>query len=65
MKAIAVNESLRRNCNTDVLLQIVLDGANSIGVETELIHLCDLQFRGCTSCLSFKEKTLSFLDIVI
>lgn len=56
MKVIAINGSPRRNRNTATLLQKALDGAKSIGAETELIHLYDLQFKGCTSCLACKRK---------
>lgn len=56
MKVIAVNGSPRRNQNTATLLQKALDGAKTIGAETELIHLYDLQFKGCTSCFACKRK---------
>ena len=61
MKVIAVNGSPRRNQNTATLLQKALDGAKSIGAETELIHLYDLQFRGCTSCFACKRKNSKFV----
>jgi multimeric flavodoxin WrbA len=56
MKVIAVNGSPRKNRNTATLLQKSLDGAKSVGAETELIHLYDLQFRGCISCFTCKRK---------
>ncbi len=56
MKAIAVNGSPRRNQNTATLLEKALDGAKSTGAQTELIHLYDLQFSGCTSCFACKRK---------
>jgi multimeric flavodoxin WrbA len=61
MKVIAVNGSPRRNGNTAILLQKALDGAKSIGAETELIHLYDLQFKGCTSCFACKRKSSKFV----
>ncbi|WP_411676897.1 flavodoxin family protein [Caproicibacter sp.] len=61
MKVIAVNGSPRRNRNTATLLQKAIDGANSIGAETELIHLYDLQFSGCTSCFACKRKSSRFV----
>jgi multimeric flavodoxin WrbA len=56
MKAIAVNGSPRKNWNTATLLQKALDGAKSIGAQTEFIHLYDLDFKGCTSCFTCKKK---------
>lgn len=54
MKVIAVNGSPRKEWNTATLLQKALEGAASKGVETELIHLYDLDFKGCTSCFTCK-----------
>lgn len=56
MKIIAVNGSSRKNWNTHILLDNALEGARSAGATTELIHLCDLDFKGCTSCFSCKAK---------
>ncbi|MDO4554502.1 MAG: flavodoxin family protein [Lachnospiraceae bacterium] len=56
MKAIAINGSPRRNQNTVTLLDAALKGAASVGAETELIHLYDLQYKGCISCFSCKRK---------
>jgi multimeric flavodoxin WrbA len=56
MKVIAVNGSPRKTWNTATLLQKALDGAKSVGAQTEFIHLYDLNFRGCISCFTCKEK---------
>lgn len=56
MKAIAINGSPRKNWSTDTLLQKALEGAKSKGAQTELIHLYDLNFKGCTSCFACKRK---------
>ncbi|TGE35123.1 flavodoxin family protein [Desulfosporosinus fructosivorans] len=56
MKVIAVNGSPRKNWNTDTLLQKALDGAKSMGAQTEVIHLYDLNFKGCISCFACKRK---------
>jgi multimeric flavodoxin WrbA len=56
MKIIAINGSPRKNWNTSKLLQQALSGAAAQGAETELIHLYDLQFRGCVSCFACKRK---------
>jgi multimeric flavodoxin WrbA len=56
MKVMAFNGSPRKTWNTATLLEQALKGAASRGVETELIHLYDLKFKGCISC--FECKTI-------
>ena len=56
MKVIAVNGSPRKSWNTATLLQKALDGAKSMGADTEFIHLYDLNFKGCISCFACKRK---------
>lgn len=56
MKVIAINGSPRKNFNTAALLQQALDGAAQQGAETELVHLYDLQYKGCMSCMACKLK---------
>lgn len=56
MKVIAINGSPRKNWNTATLLNKAIEGAKSVGADTELIHLYDLNFKGCTSCFSCKKK---------
>ena len=56
MKVMAFNGSPRKKWNTATLLNKALEGAASQGAETELIHLYDLNFRGCLSCFSCKKK---------
>jgi len=51
-----VNGSPRKRWNTAMLLEKALEGAASRGAETELIHLYDLDFKGCTSCFGCKLK---------
>ena len=55
-KMIAINGSPRKKWNTATLLQKALDGAASQGAETEMIHLYDLNFKGCTSCFACKRR---------
>lgn len=57
IKVIAVNGSPRKNWNTAKLLQAFLDGAKEAqsNVETEMIHLYDLQYTGCRSCFACKS----------
>lgn len=56
MKIIAFNGSPRKTCNTATLLNKALEGAVSQGAETELIHLYDLNYKGCISCFACKTK---------
>ena len=56
MKVMAVNGSPRKKWNTATLLEKALEGAASAGAETELIHLYDLNFKGCISCFACKLK---------
>ena len=61
MKAIAINGSPRKNWNTVTLLKKALEGAESVGAETEMIHLYDLDFKGCSSCFFCKRKNSGFI----
>ncbi len=54
MKVMAFNGSPRKKWNTATLLEKALEGAAAQGAETELIHLYDLNFKGCTSCFACK-----------
>jgi multimeric flavodoxin WrbA len=56
VRAIAINGSPRKDWNTATLLRKALEGAESEGAETRLVHLYDLAFKGCTSCFSCKMK---------
>ena len=51
---IAVNGSPRKKWNTAMLLEHALKGAESKGAETELVHLYDADYTGCTSCFACK-----------
>lgn len=54
MKALAINGSPRKKWNTAMMLEKALEGAAAQGAETEMIHLYDLDFKGCTSCFACK-----------
>jgi multimeric flavodoxin WrbA len=56
MKVLAFNGSPRKSWNTATLLKKALEGAGSEGAETELIHLYDLNYKGCISCFACKTK---------
>jgi len=56
MKLIAINGSPRIKWNTATLLEHALKGAESAGAETKLVHLYDLDYKGCISCFACKLK---------
>jgi multimeric flavodoxin WrbA len=56
MNVIAVNGGPRKDWNTGILLKSALEGAESVGARTTLVHLYDLTYQGCTSCFSCKKK---------
>ncbi len=56
MNVIAVNGSPRKEWNTAMMLKSALEGAESKGAQTKLVHLYDLTYQGCTSCFSCKRK---------
>jgi multimeric flavodoxin WrbA len=51
----AVNGSARKTGNTATLLNKALEGAAAEGAEVEMVHLYDLEFKGCTSCFACKR----------
>ena len=59
MKAIAINGSPRKKWNTVTLLKKSLESAAAVGVETELIHLYNLTFKGCCSCFDCKKSNFA------
>ena len=55
-EVLGINGSPRKAWNTATLLEKALEGAASVGARTELVHLYDLDFTGCTSCFACKLK---------
>ena len=55
MKLLAFNGSPRKKWNTATLLEHACKGAEAQGADTELIHLYDLDYKGCISCFSCKR----------
>jgi len=50
MKVVGFAGSPRKDGNTDVLLQQVLDGAAEAGASTEKLYINDMNFKGCQGC---------------
>lgn len=65
MKAIAINGSPRKGWNTEKLLKEALRGAESVGAETELVQLYDLNYTGCKSCFACKRQRAESCQCVI
>jgi len=51
MKVVAFNGSPRKEGNTHLLIQRVLEELRKEGIETESIHFGGKPLRGCTACL--------------
>ena len=56
MKLIAVCGSARKQGNTAKMLHQVIEGAKSVGAETEFVNLFDLNYKDCISCYACKLK---------
>lgn len=58
MKLYAINGSPRKGWNTDTMLRHFLDGAASVSkdLETETVHLYDLNYKGCISCFACQRN---------
>ncbi len=50
MKVVAFNGSARKNGNTAILLDFVLDELRQEGIETEMIQLAGRKIHGCLAC---------------
>jgi multimeric flavodoxin WrbA len=53
-RVVGVNGGPRKKRNTARLLEKALEGAAGEGAEAELVHLYDLDYKGCVSCFSCK-----------
>ena len=56
MKVIAFNGSARKEGNTAILLNLVLDELKAEGIETELYSLAGKPVQGCIACFKCFEK---------
>jgi len=55
MKLLALNGSPRKHWNTAQLLDSVVEGAKSAGIDAKLVHIYDFKFKGCISCFLCKR----------
>jgi multimeric flavodoxin WrbA len=57
MKVLAINGSARKNGNTAILLNTVLDELKKEGIRTELLQMAGKPIQGCRACYKcFKKK---------
>jgi multimeric flavodoxin WrbA len=57
MKVLAINASPRKEGNTSILLQTVLEKINNHGIDTELFEVGPKAIAGCIGCYKcFKKK---------
>ncbi|WP_406661446.1 flavodoxin family protein [Methanolobus sp. ZRKC3] len=62
MKVVAFVGSPRKNGNTDVLVQQVLDGAVEAGADVEKFYINDMDFKGCQGCGYCRNTEICKLD---
>ncbi len=55
-KIYILNGSPRKNWNTAKMCESFANGAESKGVEVEIVNLYDIDFKGCRSCFSCKLR---------
>ena len=56
MKVIAFNGSVRKDGNTSILLNLVLDELKAEGIDTEVYSLSGKPIQGCIACFKCFEK---------
>lgn len=61
MKVLAINGSARKNGNTSLLLQTVLDEVRKQNIDTETVCLCDLEIAPCKGCFACLEKHICMI----
>jgi len=60
LKVVGIVSSPRKEMNTDTLVTKALEGAKSIGAETEKIYLNDLEIMPCQACDRFPAPDYCF-----
>ncbi len=50
MKVLALNGSARKNGNTSILIQRILEKLDQAGIKTEVINLCEASIQPCKAC---------------
>ncbi len=60
LKVVGMVSSPRKKMNTDTLVTKALEGAQSVGAETEKIYLNDLEIMPCQACKRFPTPDYCF-----
>lgn len=60
LKVVGIVASPRKGMNTDALVTKVLEGARSVGAQTEKIYLNDLEIRPCQACAKYPAPEFCF-----
>lgn len=56
MKVLAINGSFRKEGNTDIIIDRILQGAETKGAVTEKIFVDDLHLNSCQGCLECRQE---------
>ncbi len=56
MKVFAINGSFRKQGNTDIIIDKILEGAKAEGAKTEKIFIDDLNINSCQGCLECRQE---------
>lgn len=56
MKVMGINASPRKNANTQILVEAVLNGVSENGADTLLVNLRELNINGCLGCEACKKQ---------
>lgn len=62
MKVLAIVGSFRKEGNTDIIIDKILEGAQSVGAETEKIFVDDLQIASCQGCMECRKEGICKQD---
>jgi len=60
LKVVGIVSSPRKGMNTDTLVTKVLEGAKSVGAQTEKIYLNDLEIKPCQACVKYPAPEFCF-----
>jgi len=56
MRIIGINASPRKGANTQTLVETALKGAQERGADTHIVHLRELEMKGCLGCEGCKKQ---------
>jgi multimeric flavodoxin WrbA len=56
-RVVVINGGPRKKWNTAQLLEKALEGAKSVGAEADMVHLYELDYKGCVSCFACKTAS--------